>query len=69
MNIGERIFGNLKTTIGGSAVGVALLGVGAMIIQQAHCDFSQVQWIGILTALFMGPATVGALATDNGKAA
>ena len=65
----ERVFGNLKTTVGGSVVGGAMMGAGYLILQQAGCQFGDVEWMAVLTMLFTGPAAVGAAATDNGKAA
>lgn len=65
----ERIFGNLKTTLGGTALGAGLMGAMYLILDQAHCDFSQVQWIMVLGAVFGGPAVIGGLSTDNGKSA
>lgn len=67
MNILARLIQHPKTTIGGTAVGAAMLTVGGAIMEQAGCDLSQVQWMPILIMLFSGPAVVGGLATDNGK--
>lgn len=63
----DRIFLNFKTTLGGTAIGAAAMGAGYMILEQAHCDFSQVQWFVVLGALFGGPAVQGMFSTDNGK--
>ena len=63
----ERIFLNFKTTIGGTALGAAMMGVTYEILSQAGCDFSHVQWMAVLLAAFGGPTVVGAFATDNGK--
>lgn len=64
----ERIFGNFKTTIGGTAMGASVMGLVYEVIAQAGCDFSHVQWLVILAGAFLGPTAVGAFSTDNGKA-
>jgi len=66
MSILQRIFGNWKTTLGGTAVGGILMGMIALIMNQAGCNFSNVQWVEVLLLAFAGPTTVGALSTDNG---
>jgi hypothetical protein len=66
VNIFERFFKNPKTTIGGTAVGAMMLGIGAYVINEAHCDFSGVQWTVVLGMLFAGPQAIGGFATDNG---
>ena len=66
MNLFARLVKNPKTTIGGTVVGAALMTAGALIIQQAQCDFSQVQWMAVIGSLFAGPAVMGGLSTDNG---
>lgn len=63
----DRIFGNLKTTIGGTSLGAGLTAAMYLVLDQAHCDFSQVQWVMVLGAVFSGPTIVGGLSTDNGK--
>jgi hypothetical protein len=66
MNILERFFKNPKTTIGGTAIGAMMLGIGAYVLNEAHCDFSGVQWTVVLGMLFAGPQAVGGYSTDNG---
>lgn len=65
MTILQRIFGNWKTTVGGSAVGGILMGMLALVLHQAGCNFSAVQWAEVLGLAFAGPTVVGAMATDN----
>lgn len=65
MSILQRIFGNWKTTIGGTAVGATALAVIYEIMAQAGCNFSNVQWLVVLGIAFAGPTVVGAMATDN----
>ena len=67
MTILQRIFGNWKTTVGGTAVGAVGMGMVAMILSQAGCNFSNVQWMEVLALVFAGPQAVGALSTDNGN--
>lgn len=64
----ERFLKNPKTTGGGLGVGAVLSGVGAYILTEAGCDFSNVSMGGLLAMLFAGPSLVGGAATDNGKA-
>lgn len=65
--IKERVLGNSKTTSGGVGIGVIMSGVGAYVLNEAGCDFSNVSIAGVLGMLLAGPAVVGGAATDNGK--
>lgn len=67
LNIFARLFNSPKTTAGGVLTGSAFAMAVAAIIDQAGCQFSNVQWFEIIGIVFGGPAAIGALSTDNGK--
>lgn len=67
INIFQRLFGSPKTTAGGVLAGSGLAVAVSAIIDQAGCQFSNVQWWEIMLIVFGGPAVVGGLNTDNGK--
>ena len=62
-----RIIQNPQTTLGGLLNGGVLAAAGEVILEQAGCNFGEVQWWTILSMLFAGPAVQGAVSTDNGK--
>lgn len=64
-NIIGRLISNPKSTAGGLVAGNVFAAAGWAILQQAGCDFNNVQWMQILGILFGGPALVGGLLTDN----
>jgi len=64
-NLIGRLVSNPKTTAGGLVAGNVFAAAGWSILQQAGCDFSEVQWLQILGVLFGGPVIVGGLSTDN----
>lgn len=66
LNILQRLFNSPKTTAGGLAAGTGLSVAVSMIVEQSGCHFEGVNWWVVMSALFGGPAVVGALATDNG---
>lgn len=57
---------NWKTTLMGSALGMAAAAVIAKLLSDAGCDFSTISWSSF--AAFAFTQIMGALATDNGKA-
>lgn len=65
-NLWFRIAHNPKTTVGGVSITALLTAVWYQVMQQAHCDFSQIQWAGIVTSTVM-PLVMGAFATDANK--
>ena len=67
VSILSRIFTNWKTTVGGTAVGAVAMAMIALVMNQAGCNFSNVQWLEVLALAFAGPTTVGAMSTDSGK--
>lgn len=67
INIFQRLFGSPKTTAGGVIAGSGLAVAVSAILDQAGCQFSNVQWWEIMGMVFGGPALIGGLGTDNGK--
>jgi hypothetical protein len=67
VNIFQRLFNSPKTTTGGVVAGTGFAVAISAILDQAGCQFSNVQWWEIMSMVFGGPALVGGLATDNGK--
>lgn len=57
---------NWKTTLMGSALGVAAAAVVTKLLNDAGCDFSTITWSSF--AAFAFTQLMGALSTDNGKA-
>jgi|CXWL01.1.fsa_nt_gi hypothetical protein len=68
INIFQRLFGSPKTTAGGVIAGTGIAVAVSTILEQAGCQFSNVQWFEIMGLVFGGPALVGGLSTDNAKA-
>lgn len=68
INIFQRLFGSPKTTAGGVIVGTGIAVAVSTILDQAGCQFSNVQWFEIMSLVAGGPALVGGLSTDNAKA-
>ena len=68
INIFQRLFGSPKTTAGGVIAGTGIAVAASTILEQAGCQFSNVQWFEIMGLVFGGPALVGGLSTDNAKA-
>lgn len=68
MNLLQRLFGSPKTTAGGVIAGTGVAVAVSTILEQAGCQFSNVQWWEIMTLVFGGPTVIGGLSTDNGKA-
>ena len=57
-------FVNWNTTLFGSGIGLAFASIVMYILNEAGCDFTQVELSGLVT--FLGSFLVGGLATDNG---
>jgi len=67
LNFWDRFVHNPKTTIGGIVTGGALSAAALLVLQQAGCNFDNVQWVEVLGLVFAGPTVVGGVSTDNGK--
>lgn len=65
----KRFTDNPKTTAGGVVAGTGATAALVEILNQAGCNFSNVQWMMIVGIAFGIPALIGGMATDSGKAA
>lgn len=50
----------VKQWLEGSVVGTMAAGIGGVILDQAGCNFTAVQWVEILGLLFGGPQAIAA---------
>jgi hypothetical protein len=67
MTILQRIIGSWKTTVGGISVGAALMVLVSFMLTQFGVNLSGTQMGWLLSMVGLGPAVVGALATDDGR--